>query len=194
MGLYVFPRSVYDAVKENGVKPFFDGMATKRYDMALRGFSNLFSGIVMGLVTNELLKAFTGSSAYTPVDVFSYSPIDPATTQIADAFRVVAKESFLWQRGDKSLTEAVDSAADRILSDAEGLAIPLSTELLNLYETTKDAKGVTFYRLLRKRLVERSGGEAEFKQAERTGKEKLMHMIFDSYETSSVYTEEEGEE
>lgn len=176
-GVYVFTRGTYDLLMRNGLMPMFDGLQTGRYRMALRAFDNVISGIVSSSLAFTALTMLIGRGDYHPLAALTYTPLDPSIKDIVDILDTISRSAHEYTSGYITMNQAVDRIVNVFTQKAE-YYIPLLTDIINVYEAANDVTNVTLYRAVKRKLSD----TYDFKKRERNDRERLLHMLFGSYE------------
>uniref|UniRef100_A0A6H1ZMY8 Uncharacterized protein n=1 Tax=viral metagenome TaxID=1070528 RepID=A0A6H1ZMY8_9ZZZZ len=150
VGLFTWPRGLFETIYRNGLQPFTEGIQTQDYNRAYYGLRSILGTVAGMYAARELLKKTVGkkggSTAYDITEtLFGYSPGSAGfglAMDIFDNFRNAQQLAFAGQR-TKGLSILINRAAYHL---------PLVQDALNAYEAQGDKRGVTVMSFFSKEL------------------------------------------
>jgi len=178
IGLYTYPRGIFEMFYHNGLKPMVEGLASGDRTKYKQGFGAIMGGIAGILVSREIYEKAVGKD----LGVVGYSPLDPGISKISELIKDL---QFMEQQG-----AGMERYLALIGNEVE-FAIPLADWYVDYYEAAEDKQGVKFWKLVStqaKALFEEQYG-VPWKSAERTAYQKIMHTMLGGFETPVTETE-----
>jgi hypothetical protein len=178
IGLYTYPRGIFEMFYHNGLKPMAEGLASGDRSKYKQGFGAIMGGIAGILASREIYERAVGKD----LGVVGYSPLDPGISKITELIKDL---QFMEQQG---------AGWERYLAlvgNEVEFVIPLADWYVDYYEAENDVKGVKFWKLLStqaKSLFEEQYG-IPWKNAERTAYQKILHTMLGGFETPPTEAE-----
>lgn len=180
MGLVTFPRGVFELMYQNGVRPVVRGIQSGNGRMVYEGLKTIAYLYAGSSVAKYLLYDLTGKSAYGLWStILAYGPLGPGPGKIVDFFDDVHKVIWRAEKGDWTIARTADAIVT-VGSRQLEMFLPLCDTYINGYESLKDKRGVTLWRLVKKGALskwERKHGKP-FRQSNREFIENVQHMIW----------------
>jgi len=139
VGIYTYPRGVYDLFHKRGFKPMIDGIREGNAGKAKRGAENIAKGLIGRTTANVILTAFGFGAAYSLFKV-AYTPLAPAFSIVATT---ASRNAFiLYQLAENKITtdEAISALAKSILQGTDDIVHFIPDKLYKKKEETKIRK------------------------------------------------------
>lgn len=187
IGLAVYPRGVFELAYQNGTKPMVEGMTTGNWRQAYDGAKSISLLFAMSALTGKIIKETVGKSAYGLVStLFHYSPLNPGVGKIKDLFDNINDIQYQSNTEGWSLQQTANAILSVGGSNLEFL-IPAADIYIDIYESTNDARGVSLWKLVKKKAepayMRRFG--KKFTKADRSNYEAIMHVLTGGFEKGS---------
>ncbi len=183
VGLYTFPRGYFELAYFNCVKPFVDGFSSGDYVKAWMGAKGLLKLLMSSSITGAFLGYTTGRRFYGVLQNSTYSALDPATGTVVNTLEYIGRQVSYYSDGRQSLSETASNVLTHIGEIGETWTLPLVDLALDYYESKNDIAGVSVSKMVRNGILKAFGYKPkEYTKAVRTGREKLLHILWGSYE------------
>ena len=102
VGIYTYPRGVFDLFYNRGLRHLYEGVKTGDYARARRGAANVAKGIVGRGTANAILIAMGFGSMYSIYRTF-YTPLQPAVNIVSDTATKISM--ILYKLSENEITE-----------------------------------------------------------------------------------------
>jgi len=174
-GLYNWPRGLYENLYRSGVKPFIDGVKTKNYNKAYLGLKSLSKTIIGMYLAREGAKKVLGKKTeYGAYDIgetlTGYNLGSPGLSLLLDSSKEFGQIARHIREGE--VEKAISVMGNRI-----DFFLPLVEDLVRVYESNEDRKGVNVTQMVLKGMRKNLG-----KKAKRTSVEAWQHVFFGTWE------------
>ena len=182
-GPITFNRGRLEHGYYRGVRALMDGISEGNPGKAYRGSTNIIKGVTASALVSAGLAYITGRRAYSISKALNFSLLDPGTSRVHAAAERTFYNMYRYNNNEQGLLSTIDNIADAWSEIGEALFVPFSIEAADIYESVKDKKNVTSYRIIRNGVAAKLGiEEREFDSVSRTRRQAIVHALFGSYE------------
>lgn len=182
MGIYTFPRGAAELMAYRGVIPMIKGVRDGNYRQAYQGTKNVIKGMAAGSAVGSVMALVLGRTAYNWWDKSRYTLLGPGAGTIAELLDINARNWYRYSQGQQSMLQTVENIADAYAENAEEF-LPLADVLASTVETFYGTAGLSTFKILKDGVkVRLFGKRADWKKINRTGYQKLMHLLIGSFE------------
>jgi len=182
MGIYDFPKGAVELLAYRGVIPFLKGVRDGDWGQAKAGLTNIIKGVAAGTIVATFMGVVIGRKAYDMQSKLRYQLLGPGLGSIAEILDANARQWYLYSKGEQGLYDTIDNIADAFAASADEF-IPMAGIFASTVESMTGTAGLSSWKIVKDGVAAKLfGKDADWKKIERTGWQKLMHVVIGSYE------------